>query len=353
MNYKKFVRLFLFVILLGMFSVACVVVYIDPFFHYHKPRPEFYYNLNHQRCQNNGILKHFDYDAIVTGTSMTENFKTSEFNKLFNVQAVKVPYSGGSFKEINNAIAVAYKNGHKVKAVVRALDGYGIVRDKNAMRTDLGAYPEYLYNDNVFDDLNYIFNKDVLEKRCLPMLERNLKGLKGGIKSFDVYSNWNKRYKFGRQYVIKNKLVVNLNKKQYMLPGEKMILAKENIQQNIVSLARKHPETIFYYFFPPYSIVYYGNLINKGRLEQWISAEKLAIEMILECPNIKLYSFNLMSDITTNLDNYKDATHYGEWINSDILRYMKEGKGLLTKENYQEYLLKERELYMNYPYDSI
>ena len=75
--------------------------------------------------------------------------------------------------------------------------------------------------------------------------------------------------------------------------------------------------------------------------------------MILECPNIKLFSFNLMTEITTNLDNYKDVTHYGEWINSDILRYMKEDKGLLTKENYQDYLKRERDLYMNYDYQTI
>ena len=75
--------------------------------------------------------------------------------------------------------------------------------------------------------------------------------------------------------------------------------------------------------------------------------------MILECPNIKLFSFNLMTDIDTDLNNYKDTTHYGEWINSDMLQYMKNDVGLITKDNYKEYLDKEKEFYLNYPYGSI
>ena len=59
--------------------VAVLTVYVDPFFHYHSPRTdEFYYTLDNQRSQNDGIVKHFDYQGIITGTSMVENFRTSE-----------------------------------------------------------------------------------------------------------------------------------------------------------------------------------------------------------------------------------------------------------------------------------
>ena len=109
MNYRRFVSIVFFVVLLGIVSAASMVVYIDPYFHYHKPNPEFYYNLKSQRYQNDGILKHFDYDAIITGTSMTENFKSSEFDSLYSVNSIKVSYSGGSFKEINDAIN-SFKN---------------------------------------------------------------------------------------------------------------------------------------------------------------------------------------------------------------------------------------------------
>ena len=58
-----------------------------------------------------------------------------------------------------------------------------------------------------------------------------------------------------------------------------------------------------------------------------------------------------MTEIITDLNHYRDDLHYGEWINSLILRYMKDGLGHLTKENYIEYLASEREFFWNYNYE--
>ena len=46
-------------------------------------------------------------------------------------------------------------------------------------------------------------------------------------------------------------------------------------------------------------------------------------------------------------------THYGEWINSDIIYNMSESIGLLNKENYLEYLKLEEEFYSNFDYNSL
>lgn len=353
MNYKKFVSIILGIVFIGLVIVASTVIYIDPFFHYHKPRPEFYYTLRNERYQNDGILKHFEYDSIITGTSMTQNFKTSEFDDLFNANAIKVAFAGAKFKEVNDAINVAYKSGKKVKYVVRSLDTYCIVSDKDVARDDLGIYPVYLYNDDIYDDVKYVLNGDAFLKHSLRIIKDKVRGRNGGITSFDEYKNWNKNYKFGRKYVVTEENVYLSNICQKNLKLSEMIVAKENIQENVLNLAHKHPETTFYYFFPPYSVAYWANQSSKGELERSLAAEKLAIEMILECPNIKLFSFNLMTDIVTDLNNYKDTTHYGEWINSAILKYMKNDIGLLTKDNYKDYLEQERQFYLNYPYGSI
>lgn len=83
------------VLVVGALSIAGAwVVKVNPFFHYHKPLTEaYYYNLDNQRSQNDGISKHFDYDALITGTSMTENFKTSELDAIFGTNSIKVSYA--------------------------------------------------------------------------------------------------------------------------------------------------------------------------------------------------------------------------------------------------------------------
>ena len=137
-----------------------------------------------------------------------------------------------------------------------------------------------------------------------------------------------------------------------MTAEDKQII-RENIKQNVTDLAYAHPKTTFYYFFPPYSVAYWGELYEKGDINKNIEIEKYAIQLILECPNIKLFSFNTMTGITTDLDNYKDTIHYGEWINSKMLLYMKNDIGLLTKDNYKKYIKDEEKLYLNYPYNDL
>ena len=275
-----------------------------------------------------------------------------KFNELFKANAVKVPFSGGSFKEMNDNIATAFRTAHDVKYVVRSLDTYNFLADKNKMRNDLGQYPVYLYNDNLLDDVKYIFNKDVI-KTAAKMIKNAIKNKNGGITSFDKYANWNDKFKFGAKSVLKGRSEYKEPNQQNSLTEADKHVIRENIKQNVTDLAYAHPKTTFYYFFPPYSVAYWGELYEKGDLNKNIEIEEYAIELILECPNIKLFSFNTMTDITMNLDNYKDTLHYGEWINSKMLEYMKNDIGLLTKNNYKKYIEAEEKLYLNYPYNDL
>lgn len=355
MDYRKIVKIFLAQVLLILVVSSALVIYVDPFFHYRKPNVNLFYNLDagKERYQNDGIIKHFIYDTIIIGTSMTENFKASESDYIFQANTIKVPFSGGTYKEINDNIATAYRTKHQLKNVIRSLDwNLHLVEDKNAMRNDLGAYPWYLYNDKLNDDFAYFINKDAI-KISAKIIKKSLLKNRKGITGFDEYANWNADYKFGEKAVLKGRAAYYVSNKVRSFNSADEEILKGNIEQNVISLARQHPETTFYYFFPPYSIAYWGELKEKGEIEYTIAAEKLAIEMILTCPNIKLYSFNLKTDITTNLDNYKDTTHYGEWINSDILKWMKNEDGLLTKENYLTYLQAERDFYSQFDYNSL
>ncbi len=352
MNFKKWISIFI-IELLGIVILSisfCIIV--DPFFHYHKPLPQLFYVLNNERYQNDGILKHFSYDAIITGTSMAENFKTSEFNKLFNANSIKVPFSGGTFKEMNDNIATAFRTNHQVKYVVRSLDTYKILSHKDEMRNDLGNYPEYLYNDNWLDDFQYFLNVDVA-KSAVKIIRASIKNKEGGITSFDEYANWNDDYKFGAKSVLKKRTEYKKPDNIECLTEKDKEIIKANIKQNVTDLAYAHPETTFYYFFPPYSVAYWGEEYEKGNLLKNIEIEQFAIELILERPNIKLFSFNTMTGITMDLNNYKDTLHYGEWINSKMLEFMKNDVGLLTKENYKKYIEEEKSLYLNYPYNDL
>lgn len=88
-------------------------------------------------------------------------------------------------------------------------------------------------------------------------------------------------------------------------------------------------------------------------MNRQIEAEQYVIGLLLEHDNIRLYSFNNRTDITTDLNNYKDKIHYASWINSLMLRWMHDGEYLLTKDNYMDYLEKERAFYTGFDYESL
>ena len=85
--------------------------------------------------------------------------------------------------------------------------------------------------------------------------------------------------------------------------------------------------------------------------KEQIEKERLLIEAALKHENIKLFSFNSRTDITTDLNNYSDDRHYGFWINSLMLKWMKDGKYQITWDNYEQYLANEYNFYSAFDFN--
>lgn len=331
------------------------VMRIDPFFHYHEPNTEaYYYELDNERSQNDGICKHFEYDALITGTSMTDNFKTSEMDELFGTQSVKVPYSGASYKEINDNLRTALQHNSRLGTIVRGLDMGKFFEKSDLIRTDLGEYPTYLYDDNPLNDVRYLLNRNVVFDRIYPMMMANdAEDFVPGITSFDAYANWMGHNTFGVRDTLARSVLDFTWQGIEGLSEEEKAEMDRSIEQNITSLARAYPDVTFYYFFPPYSALWWQEVVERGTLDRQLEAERYYIEQILECDNIHLFSFNNRTDITTDLNHYKDKWHYASWVNSLILKWMHDDQYRLTKENYQEYLASEYAFYSSFDYDSL
>ena len=360
MSGKKWFYSSLILLAVSLLAIGGCVFWTDPFFHYRSPRPYLFYDLEEQRYQNDGITKHFDYDAIITGTSMTENFSASEFDRAFGTTSIKVPFSGATYKEIEENLKVSYDSGHAPKYVLRGLDYTLLVRGKDELRLDMGEYPEYLTNRNPFDDVKYLLNKDAVVTYTIPMLIGYLKGEEGGHTSFDVYSYTASHNQFSKENALAGRTSFSDPSQTNAVTEEETRMVSENITSNVLDVASQHPETTFLYFFPPYSMVYFGGLKEDGDLEKELEYKKQAIEMMLEYDNIHIYSFTTETDITADLDRYRDQAHYDENVSSWIIEKIAEaenGQGVspfrITGENVKQYLDAERDLLMNYDYNSL
>ena len=355
MRKKLWIAGYLIIVITLLCFAAYVTADIDPYFHYHAPKTDsYYYTLEEERCQNYGILEHFDYEGVITGTSMTQNFKTSEAEKIWGVPFVKVSSAGATFKEINGELNCAAENNPDLKYVIRSVDMNKFFDDKDMLRTDLGTYPTYLYDDCVLNDAPYVFNRSLLFKQIYPMVSASRDpDAKVGITSFDDYDRWQEIFKYGREKVLETGLSDASPAKSIALSPEEADSVLASIQQNMTALARQYPDITFYYFMTPYSAAWWHSLLLEGTLDKQIDAERIVIEELLTCANIKLFSINCLFDLTTDLNNYKDDRHYGGWINTLLLHYMHDGKYQLTTDNYLDYLEEERQFYKSFDYSQL
>ena len=347
---KRYVITFIITTILMLCILGGLTIVIDPYFHYHKPMKNLSYSLDNQRYQNDGIVKHFEYDAIITGTSMTENFKTSEFNSIFNVNSIKVPFSGASYKEINDNLITATKYNKNIKTILRCLDLYQINTSSTSMRYNKEYYPTHLYDNKPHNDVKYIFNKEILVDTFFTIKNTIYKR---NPTSFDDYSKWSQNFNFTKKEVDdrytrieKQNSIIEISEKDYFT-------IKENITKNVINLAKENPEIDFYLYFPPYSIYYWDKLNQRGTLSKEIDTIEYATELMLEYSNIHLYSFINEFEVVCDLNNYKDYEHHSDKINSQILHWIKNKKDLLTKDNYKKYFETTRKFYKNYNYDSL
>lgn len=327
-----------------------ITIIIDPFFHYHAPLKLLQYPIENERYQNDGIVKHFEYDAVITGTSMTQNFKASEFDSIFGVNSIKVCFSGAGYKEINENLEQAIEANPDIRYILRGLDSDRLFKDKDWERFD--SYPIYLYDDKPWNDVYYFFNKEVLINNTLNVISYTKSGRK--TTDFDTYSNWTEGKTFGPEAVLNTYTrKETISSKRIQANVEDVELMKENLQQNVIDLISNHPDITFYLFFTPYSIYYWDSLNQNGMIERQLALEKNAIELLLEYDNIRLFSFNDKFEIICDLNNYKDTMHYSELINSKILQWMFDGTGLLTKENYRDYCNNVEKFYINFDYEGL
>ena len=349
--FRKSVRLF-FGFFLGMLVIAGgITAFVDPFFHYHKPISGLNYNLHDERYQNYGIVNHFDYDAIITGTSMTENFRTSEFDAIFGVTSVKVPFSGGSHREVAELLDSAFDHNDNIKYVIRSVDLFRAFDKKDSLDYSEDSYPTYLNDTNPINDVKYLFNKQIFFEETVGVIRRTIGH--SAVTTMDDYGAWWPYYTCGIS------AIQDAYHRDQVEPGltevseEEYTDIRENMEANVIRLAQENPDTTFYLYIAPYSIYFFDYINEMGSLDRYLDAEEYIIRLFLEQDNIKIYSFFTEEEIICNPNNYRDVAHHNAEVNSQILQWMKEDHDLITKENCEEYFEKTRAFFHEYDYDSL
>ena len=331
----------------GVLLVLCVlaVVLFDPFFQYHKPLPGLKAVLTEKEYQVPGTLKNFEYDSVIAGSSVAENYYNDWFNQGFNCNVVKAIRSYGATADLCYFLDMAFEH-QELKYVFYNLDPSSLVADLEPTY-ELTGSPMYLYDDNHLNDLEYVLNKDVLFERVPYLLAQSLVG---DYDENDSY-NWSQWKQFNSDmalglYIRKPEIAEMKPKTHY----EELLRGNLKLLTDRISA---HPETTFYIFVPPYSMLWWDSTYRDGDTEAYLYNMEQAVTTLLGYGNVRFFYFQNDVEVITNLENYMDTLHFSQEINHYICNCLIEGSHEITLENYQETLEDMRALAYEIPEELI
>ena len=321
-SYKRYFFILIGMILAVFVICGAIVVYVDPFFLFFTPVSGFPYIVDNQLSQNPGMAMNMEYDGCIIGSSMTVNFDTDDFKEILGTDTVKLSYSGAYPRDDYNILSFVFdKNTHArkknpMRQVYFAVDIPTMTADPDETKYPL---PTHLYDKSVINDVKYLINKDVLfEYIFRPAIQK-----KGSDLSEIYFSWWTPEY-YNIEWVMHNYEQPEINPVETEKDG--LIERTEvNLSRNILPFVEANPDTEFYFFFPPYSILYWNNVIRENTFEATMEQYRYVAERLLQYDNARVFYFQTM-DETLNLSNYADYSHYKPAINKFMVECFKDGK---------------------------
>ncbi len=188
----------------------------------------------------------------------------------------------------------------------------------------------YLYDRNPFNDVQYLYNKDVILTKIPYQIANSFIGNYNEGLSY----NWAKWKNFSKELA----LSMYTRAKEETPMMEETAYQKE-LDANIALLTaqvEEHPETEFIFFYPIYSMLWWDGIIRSGERDAYIYNEKQMTKALLAYDNVRIFCFQNEPEIATNLDNYMDPIHFSQDINRQMLDQIIAGEYEMTMNNYDE-----------------
>ena len=324
MTRKRWCLLTAAMLAVSLAAIVALVVIVDPFEIYH--RALFYnppYESETQMYSGAGVAKSYTYDSIIVGSSMTENCRPSIYDDALGGRFVKLSMNAGQSLDHAKMMEIAFRT-HDVRRVVYGMDFFSFSLYYNNQKAKT---PDYLYDDNLFNDVKYWFNKSVLFSNIPKALSRI--GTPDEDRTRDSMYLWHPPEMPGEAGL---RAQVNLSapipEQADTARGEEFVTL--GLEHNLLPFIRAHRDTTFTVFFPPYSLLYWAQQAADGNLDTCIAQKNIMAKLLLAEPNVELYDFQASFDWTQNYDLYYDLIHYISVVNDEMACRIARGENRIT-----------------------
>ena len=331
----------------GLLAGLCALtVYVmDPFYHYHKPWFGLKAVLSEKEYQVVGSLRHFDYDSVLVGSSVVENNDNRWYDEAFGGTTIKAVRSYGGVADLVWYLQEAFA-AQEVKRVYFNLDPSSLIQEAETTFEASGC-PMYLYDRNPFNDVKYLLNATVLFQKIPYELAQSFSADYEEGLSY----NWAAGKDFSENGVLTH--YVRRSEAARMLPEQEK---ERELQDNLALLeqvVQEHPETEFYFFYPPYSMIWWDDAVRSGLRDVYLYDEAQIAKALLAYDNVHFYDFQNDEETVTDLNRYMDTVHFDPQVNYDICMQMAANQNEVTPDNLEETFQRTRELVDAYESEQI
>lgn len=327
---KKWLTSFLCVFLAAAMLVGIAVWLVDPFYQFRYRENS--YIKNTAMFFGPGLVKNYDYDTLLLGSSMCQNFHMDVMRSELNCEPIHVGIGGIGLDEILDYIALSEKVGR--------CENYYIGLDQYMLATPQKFNtPEHLFRDDPLAVLRYMFSYEVCF-RYLPLgmamtavsaTGVELPGKFQRAMDIDYLGNWENDFTYGADFVIRRFIDASYSVSEVELDG-----LSQRMKENADKLFQNLPgdKSRYHIFFPPYSVLFWSDAAQKGYFEEYQDAKRYVLQRAEEY-GIEVYDFQAQ-DFVSDLNIYKDSTHYGSQINDWMVGCFASGECLLDAQTLEE-----------------
>lgn len=326
-----------FAILFLLISVCSAATYIvDPFFQF-RVRDNTY--LLNARYVCAGLIKNYDYDTLILGSSMIQNNTADVIRDELGGKPLNMGIGGMNTDLMLKLLELANDVG-------RAENYYLCIDLASFTNTDPTTNQTYLIKQDFLSKLKYVMSYEAWF-RYTPVDIGLWAAKTAGIglpqkftdtMSVDTLEYWADDYVFGKEETIKN-----YKSKKYSVSE----VDTENLDERMLKNVDSFVEAIdfskgnYTFFFPPYSSLFWCNAQDRGYFDEYVQAKEYCIKLLCEKGG-RVFDFQT-NPITMDLENYKDTTHYRPEINNWVIKCMAsdECQVEIDKASRQTELIKE------------
>ncbi len=332
---KWLLRLLALTMALVMLMCLCAWC-IDPYMLYRVRDNQYLLN---SRLVTPGLIKNYDYDTVLIGSSMIQNTDMQRFRDTLGGRPLKITTGAISLTEIQKLTDKIGELG-KAEHYYICLDQYLFAPEK---WDDMDRFPDYLMDDNPWNDYRYLLGYETW-MRFIP-IDIALSGAKAlGLSlpekltramSIDGIEDWRDDWTFGEEATLS---LYTPPARNAAFDGATVLARmKQRFEEYLTHLDFSQGDYTF--FFPPYSALYWNYAFGAGNGETYLEFKAYAERMLLGYENVRIFDFQ-NAPFITDLNNYKDYTHYAPEINDRMLGCFASGEYLVTEASSTAELLK-------------